>query len=265
MYRFLLSSLLATVFSLCCSTSSHAVPLQIVSSPQENSGPFLHNVFHQASGSGGASGSILAWFDLDATQLSVYDPATGALNAYFKIFSGSNLSTQIGTATAVGTGLLGSALSDMTEVNAILGSITWTLAVTSPSSTTFDNYMEGRDGDVGDTNSAFMQTAPNTWTITQRFADLRYVTSSLGYTANSWDPTGGSLTLWGADGTFIGSDKGPLNGPGGMGGFGGSAELGVDLVLKTGAVVTPEPGTLLLLGSGLAGLGIVRRRKRKEC
>ena len=78
-------------------------------------------------------------------------------------------------------------------------------------------------------------------TVTMTYLDKTYVDA-----ANSWD--GKSLTLWGADG-YTGSGKHGYS----------RAYLGSDVVMAT-----PEPSTLLLLGSGIVGLGYWGYRRKGE-
>lgn len=231
---------------------ARAMPIELVDSPQNTTAPFKHNVFHEASGAGGANGDILAWLDLDETQgaANFYDPDTGALEALFDLFESSALTTGIGTARASGTSLLASTLSDANQTNVVVGTIDWTIDLSSSMGSVLEGYLESSLGDEAD----------DIWNVTMSFADVLYVTSPQGRTPNS--VVGDELALWGADGDFIGSDAGALDGPGGMGGFGTSANLGVDLVVQGNReFVLPEPGAGLLLVTGLAGLALAGRKR----
>ena len=234
-----LTHLLPLVFAcLLLPAAVSAIPLTIDSTPKETGGPFLHNVFHSASSNGGSSGTILAWFDLDGSQVSSYDPVTGALALHVNLYSTSGLSTQIGTATGISSNLAASNFDGTT--GGTVGTIDWSINLTS--SGTFATYLGG--------------TGLHNETVT--YLDFVYSTSSAGYAANSWaNPV---LTLWGANGT-------PLD-PSSNKNFSGS-NLGTDVVFKTGSPIpslpetqVPEPGSLLLLASGLFGSAAWRRRLR---
>lgn len=221
-----------------------AAAIQIIASPQNTAGGLRHNTFHTADTGGGQGGTVLAWFDLDTTlgAANDYDPITGDLTAGFSIFSDETLTTAIGTAVATGN-VSAAALSDATQNNVVIGSLTWTFDLGLDVTSDLYAYIE----------ASFGAEADDIWTdvTTTDFADVQYATSPQGRTANTF--VGGELTLWGADGTFIGSNL--LGGPGGKGGFGTSSTLGVDLVLAV-----PEPGTATLVILGLAGLATRRRR-----
>ncbi|MGB5398142.1 MAG: hypothetical protein WBN96_13420, partial [Gammaproteobacteria bacterium] len=97
-----------------------AAPVSILDLPTESTGPFRHNVFHDASTNGGAGGSIFSWFTLDS---GTWDAATGDLVLSVDLWNDSAHTVAEGTATAVGS-------FDLSQFNAydggpILGTITW--------------------------------------------------------------------------------------------------------------------------------------------
>jgi hypothetical protein len=219
----------------------------LVDSPQQPAGPFRHNAFHDADSLGGAGGSILAWIDLDTGfgAGNFWDLGTGDFQGHFDVFSDSALSSQIGTAVATGN-VSPTALADLVEQNLVVGTLSWDIDLGAGVGSDLYQHLE----------TSFGAEADDVWEgITQSFADVHYATSSDGRTANTFD--GVDLTLWGADGSFSGSSL--LGGPGGMGGFGSSASLGLDL-----AVTTPEPATAALLGVGLVALAARGRRRQGE-
>jgi len=80
-----------------------------------------------------------------------------------------------------------------------------------------------------------------------------FVLSTLGPTNEVFNWTG----VYSVD--FIGS------GGGNPGYAGGGTHIAFDNMLMNNATVTPEPATLVLLATGLAGIGgIVRRRRQKN-
>lgn len=213
----------AAVACLMATQSAVAVPLQIVGTPQEVSGPFQHNLFH-LNNDGGTSGVITAWVGLDADALSYYDPDTGDIQLSLVLYSDSSLTTETGTVT--GSGSVPAANLTGTDSGATAGSITFDFSDGTPS-TTID------------------------------YSDNTFATSTDGFTANSWDGT--YLTLWGAgllgnaevfDGIaafsaaqqFLGSDL--------------VFETGEPV---PGTV--PEPSTVILLGAGALGLALRRSRQ----
>lgn len=221
---------LATLCILVMAVNAQAT-LTITSTPQATSGPFRHNVFHTAHTSGGAGGTILAWFDLDTTApTSTYDELTGALAINIGIFTSSGLTTQIGTATGTGVGLVGSDLN--LNLNNIVGTITWNFDMSLGSGSSLATHL-GSNGHG---------TGGDTYSITQTFLDTDFVPSAENV-PNGWDGT--NLTLWGADGYTSGTTY-------------GNATLGVDMV----ATAVPEPTSLMLTGLGLVGFAALRRRKR---
>ncbi len=226
-------TLLGVVSVLSLAGSARANVLTITSTPQENTGSFLHNVFHTADSNGGAGGSILAWFDLDTTQSSTWDPVSGALSLHVNVYSDAGLSNLIGTAH----GVHGSDALEGSDFNAfdnsMIGVIDWNIDLTGASA--FATYMTGKLG----------AQPSGGWTLGLQYADHNYVTSSQGYRANSWE--NGAVTLWGADGTRRANGYQFDN-----------AILGTDLVFTARAV--PIPGAMALGAIGLGFAGLIRRR-----
>lgn len=232
-------AILATLAVLFCQGASHAA-FEITSTPQELTGPFLHNVFHTASASGGESGSPLVWFNLDGTKTSSYDPTTGALTLHVDLFAEDGLkpgATKIGTATATGT-LDSSAFNG--NDGGSLGSLDWTFNITDASDPDVANFVGRLTGGTSTTTSFF---------------DENYVTSTAGFVANSLNASsGGSMTLWGADG------------PTGANSSFTDPSLGVDMVLGFGdsllIPIVPAPPSLALALLGLAGCPFLLRRRK---
>lgn len=238
-------STVAATLALILGLSAPAAAVTIVASPQNTASGFKHNVFHSATGQGGAGGTILAWYDLDPGGSNDWNLGTGVLTAEFDIFDDSALTTFIGTATATGN-IDGSEISDAVEQNLIIGSLTWTFDLSADTGSSLYAHLEAVYGAEGD----------DIWeNITMQFADVMYSTSAQGRTANTYVHP--DLSLWGADGTFSGSSL--LGGPGGFGGFGSTALLGTDLVLEL-----PEVQPWVQLAMGLAGLWGYGRRRRSR-
>lgn len=211
---------------------AQASVLTIVDTPQATSGPFRHNVFHTASSSGGAGGTILAWFDLDPdASTSWYNPLSGDMVLNIGIFTGSSLATQIGVATGTGVGLVGTDLN--LNLDMIVGTITWDFDMSFDSGSNLAGYLADQGHSTGG----------DTYQVTQTFLDTDFVPSA-DNVPNSWD--GSNLTLWGADGYTSGTTY-------------GNATLGVDLV----ATAVPEPTSLMVMGLGLVGVSLLARRRRR--
>ncbi len=160
-----------------------AVPLTIIATPTDTVGPLRHNVFHDATGEGGMSGPINAWFDLDTTETSTWDPVTGILDLYVVLYDDSTLTNQIGYAHGQSNTLFGAGFGDFDDTS--LGFITWTI------SDIFESFVGA---------------------VTMEFIDHAYPGDSSGNVPNTW--VGNTVTLWGADGThngdgtFSGATKG---------------------------------------------------------
>lgn len=152
--------------------------LTITGLPTDTVGPLRHNVFHDASvpGSGGANGTVLAWFDLDTSMTSSWDPLTGALDLYVSIFSDSALTSLVGYGHATSADMAGANFNAYD--NSLIGSIAWS----------FDPGAAAWLGMAG---------------VVQEFYDHNYAADSSGNIANSY--LGNTVTLWGADGTADGN------------------------------------------------------------
>lgn len=220
----------AAVAVVAWAAPAQATLLTIVDTPHELSGPFLHNVFHSASGNGsGTSGSIKAYYDLDTAATNTYNTATGQLWARFNVFSDSALSMNVGTVTAHGTLPAGNFGGND---GSVIGTLTMTFNL-----------------DAGSSLAGHLGSPTASPTLT--FLDKAYVTSALGYVANSY-VTNASMTLWGADGY---TGDGTLNDISFQ-----NATLGTDLVLL---FQVPEPATMALFVIGLGLLAAVGGFKRK--
>ncbi len=222
---------------LCVTSQAYAAPLEITETPQSTSGPFRHNVFHTAGSNGGASGSIIVWFDLDTSQTSTFDPDTGDLDLHVNLYNNSSFTTLVGTAVGTSSDFFDVNVFTGTNTNNLVGTIDWDFTLNGSATTFMTN---------------------NLVDSTLKFLDHDYVTSSSGDTANSFVPgiTQDTMTLWGADGTPDSSN----------GKFTGSS-LGMDLVFKaednlepTGEPI-PTPAAAGLGLSLLGLLGITRPRR----
>ncbi|NNF68100.1 MAG: PEP-CTERM sorting domain-containing protein [Gammaproteobacteria bacterium] len=174
-----------------------AVPLTITSMPTDSTGgdgaPLRHNVFHAATGPGGMSGDVLAWFDLNNSFTSTWDPDAGVLDLYVNVYADAAQTTLLGTATGTSTNLFGAGFGDYD--NTLLAFINWEF-----------------DGGAA--------AAVGTSSLVMEFIDHLYssATNSAGNVPNTY--VGNTLTFWGADGTHNGN-----------GGFDG-ATMGVDMVFN---------------------------------
>jgi hypothetical protein len=248
-----LSCALAFGDALLLADPARAVPLTLVSAPVNPTPPFGHSAFHDASRRGGDDGDLLAWLELDLSvgNANFYDPDTGVLHAAFDLYTDSSFTTLIGTAQATGN-VPGAPLSDGVPHNAVVATISWDIDLSASVGGNFYDHLE----------AGFGPEADHVWEgLVTSFADINYTTSVDGRTPNTWDGT--ELSLWGATGNFLGSEKGPGGGPGGKGGFGNTSFLGVDFVVETGAPV-PEPATALLVGLGLLATTAAARRMRRS-
>jgi len=211
----------AFVACLFAVESAVAVPLQIVATPQESSGPFVHNLFH-VNNDGGPSGLVTAWADLDASSTSFYDPDTGAIQVVLNLYSDSTLTTQTGSVTGIGS-LPASNLTG-TNTGATAGGITFTFSDGTPSTTI-------------------------------SYSDNTFGTSTAGFTPNSWDGT--YLTLWGA-GLFGNAATGAIAAASSFSYLGSDLVFQTgDPIPGT----VPEPSTLILLGAGVLGMALRGKRQ----
>lgn len=183
-----LKTVIITAFALAPALAAAA---PIIALPTDAVGPFRHNVFHDASRGDGTAGDILAWFDLDPTSSSMWDPLTGRLDLSVLLYEDSSLSTVIGRAQGVSSNLMGAMFNRNSDE--MIGEITWSF-------------------DFSDSSKAFA-----TGDITQRFLDHTYALDSSGRASNSFRNR--AATLWGADGTSRGD------------GMFSGATLGVDVVI----------------------------------
>lgn len=145
----------------------------IIALPTDTVGPFRHNVFHDASRGDGTAGDILAWFDLDTSKASSWDPVTGVLDLNIRLFEDSALTSFIGTAHASSTDLRGADFNDWDDLT--IGFINWT----------FDS-------------DSMRHLGLGTASIAQQFIDHDYAMDSSGNVSNSF--LNRTATLWGADG-----------------------------------------------------------------
>ncbi|NNF62520.1 MAG: hypothetical protein HKO55_07685 [Gammaproteobacteria bacterium] len=203
-------------------TPSLLLATPIVSMPSDSDGPFRHNVFHAAESAGGAAGQILAWFNLDTNASSFWDADTGALSLNISIYSDSDLTTAVGTASASSDNLMGANLNGFD--GGLIGNISWSFDLAA------QEYFSTRDASL-DLSGIIMMS----------FMDFEYASNSSGDIANSYQSN--LLTLWGADGLF---NNGVFE----------DSSLGVDMMMEMS-----EPGILLLMGLGLIGLGATARRR----
>lgn len=206
----------------------------IVATPQETGGGFLHNVFHSANASGGASGTIWAWMDLDTSfgASNDWNAATGALEIHVNVYSNSALTSFQGTAVGTSTNLLGANFSaPNTQNGGLIGNIVWDFDAAALA------YLQTKDAAITDL-------------LSQAFVDRNYATSTNGFQANSL--ANNSVTLWGADSASLISTA-----TSGSNFNTATTVLGTDLVFT----VVPVPAAVWLFGSALAVLGAARRRR----
>jgi hypothetical protein len=229
--------------------TANAVSLTIIATPQETSGPFLHNVFHSATSNGGASGTILAWYTLDTTlgsgEANQWDSATGSLEIHVNVYSNASLTTFVGTAVGTSSNLLGASFSAPNAQNGgLIGNISWDFDAATLA------FLQGLDPSVTDN-------------LDMAFVDRKYsATTAGGFQPNSRTLIGGldSVTLWGADSAALISTATSGNN------FDtGLTTLGTDLVFQVDPTQTvPLPAPLVLMGSALAALGGARWRQRQR-
>ncbi len=210
-------------------TAAMAVPLDIVATPH-NSGGFTPNVFH-TSINGGGSGSILGWFDLDTTASNTYDPDTGDLFASFNIYSDRTHNNLVGSVLADGN----LPAANFQGNGGLAGSINWNF--TFGIDNVLQDYLNGQSH------------------ITLNYFDRVYTQTALGHDVNGWED--GYLSLWGAgqldlddiqcedDVPCFVRQQVPY--------------LGSDIIIQTAS--TPEPMSMALMASGLAGMIGIRRKR----
>ena len=238
--------LLCFVIVSCLAQQASAGLLTITSMPVQTAGDLPHTNFHSAKLGDGTGGGVLGWANLSPDAVSTYDPVTGALDLYLKIYSSSldsatnNPDRSIGNAHGVGSDLVGSQFTADPLIfgsgtGNVIGTITWTFD--------FFVYLEFFD--------AIPEIIPP---VTMQFVDFNYVTTEDGFVANTWDGT--NLTLWGADGTYLEDGKFDVS----------TTTIGFDFVgVTTGSPVVPEPSSFMLLLMGttcLGGVGFWKRRSR---
>lgn len=199
------------IISILAIAPGFAAAAPIIALPTDAVGPFKHNVFHSAERNGGTAGTILAWFGLDESKSSSWDPNTGVLDLHVVVYDDSSFTNRIGTASASSGDLLGARFNH--NDNSLLGAIQWD----------FDSAV-----------TAHMGLASNE--LTQHFMDHQYARDSAGRMSNSF--LNRTATLWGADGTM--RDDGMFSG----------ATLGVDVVIIIPEPATLLLFGLGLLGIG---------------
>ena len=214
--------------------------IQIVDTPFDPAA-----VIHNAESAGGAAGAVVAHVELDKSfgAGNDWNLTTGGFQARFDLFDDAARTNAIGTAFAVGF-VDPVALGTLGASNTVVATLFFTFDLSADPTSDFYALME----------SDFGPKANDIWQdIPFFFADIPYVVFDDNLLANSFQ--GDNLTLWGASGNFIGSSL--LGGPGGFGGFGDSARIGIDLALEL-----PEPTPSILLG--IAGLAVLAGRRRRS-